>query len=178
MPFANARGRITGFLQNFRDSDLLRVQPVGRYWSQHVAVLGCPVQPHAARVATSHQCRAARRAHATGAIKTCEPPPLSRHTIEIRRPVEFAPKRFNIAIAQVVGHDENEVGLRWRDCRLGINRKYGPGYQPKKETAKNFHTGSLLAAGSRNKCCVDQRQIVLQQRCFHFRILRIVIPCS
>ena len=48
---------------------------------------------------------------------------FARHAVEVRCAVEFAAEWLDVAIAQIVGHDENEIGLRWRDCCLGINQK-------------------------------------------------------
>ena len=119
VPFANAGCRVACFFQNLGNGDFIGMQPVWRHRPEHVAVLGRPVQTHAARITASHERSAAGGADATGTVKTRQASPFPRHAIEVRRAMQLAAEGSNVAIAEIVGHDKNEIWLRRRHLGVG-----------------------------------------------------------
>ena len=60
-------------------------------------------------ITTGHQTAARRRAHASGDTKMRELASLSRHPVQCRCAVNLRAKRLNIAIAEVVTEDDDEI---------------------------------------------------------------------
>ena len=104
VPFADHVGRITGFLQRLGQRPF-----VGR---QAVAVVGEDhqrLQAVAHRIAAGHQGRAGRGAHGH-AVEVFEPHTLVRELVDVRG-LDVAAAIAEVGIAEVVGHDEDDVGF-------------------------------------------------------------------
>ena len=104
MPLANGGRRITLTFQQFRQRDLLRVQPVVVPRKHDTA------DTDASRMASGHQRGSSRRTDGRN-IEAAELRSLSRHAINIRRRNVFGPKARQIAIAKIVRKDHDDIGL-------------------------------------------------------------------
>lgn len=121
MPFADERCCVVG-LQRFSDGDL----------GQRQAVLVVGLDDRIAKagadgVAAGHQPGARGRADVGGGVKGRELRAFLRHAIEIGRADQFRAVGAEIAIAQIVGEDDDDVGLAARRLGQRLRRRRGEG---------------------------------------------------
>ena len=70
------------------------------------------VHPNALGIATGEQRRARRRANRRGHHEARELPAFLGNAVDIRRADGFGTKTAQVAVALVIGKDDDEVGLR------------------------------------------------------------------
>ena len=134
MPLADGPGGVAAFLEQFGQRHFAVRQMPRRAIAQHAKLFVA----HAAadRIPSGQQRRAAGRADFGRRVEIGEPHPLGRHAIQVRRADAGMPVAAQIAVAQVVGQDENDVrmfgigrsGLPAEDAdyrRDGQNRSHG-----------------------------------------------------
>ena len=131
MPLAEVPGGITRLLQRLRQRAILRLQPRGRRGLDRLLIRrsGFPcrgLQHHLRQVAVRRgDARACRteprengrtrgRAQRTGRIGASEGHATLRQPLDVRRLVKLrVPVQRRVGPAQVIGEDEDEVGLRF-----------------------------------------------------------------
>ena len=69
-----------------------------------------PADVRVARVLAGHERAARRRAHGTSGLELREPRSLSRHEVQPRRPDLRLAVGADVPVAEVVRHDEDDVG--------------------------------------------------------------------
>ena len=132
MPFTGQEGRVTAGLQCLGQRRLVQRQPVGIRCRQVAGIalpfLGLgradvirdtrPLRPFA-----REQARARRRTDRTGGICASEPGSIPRHAVEVRCLVKGAAVAAEIAPAQIVGQEQDDVGLLRRERGDAQNRE-------------------------------------------------------
>ena len=104
VPFANHHRGVADALEDLGDRDLVGIEAeigIGRGVARVV---------HARRIATGHQLRARGAAERRG-VETREPNPLGREAVDVRRLNGGRTVAAEIAVALVVGEDDDDVGL-------------------------------------------------------------------
>ncbi len=107
VPFAKAGGGVALLLQMVGDGVLGRVQADGRSGKEHALV-----HAHPFRIAAGEQCRPRRRADRRGDHEAGEPAPFSGEPVEMRRADRLRAKAPEVAVALVIGEDDDDVRLR------------------------------------------------------------------
>ena len=120
VPLADHQRLVARLLQRLRKRPLVRRQPIGvaRKDDQRL-------QPIAHRVAAGHQFSARGRAD-RHAVEILEPDALGRELVDIGCP-DLASAIAEVGVAEVVGHDEDDVGpwrLRARRRRGGCSGRH------------------------------------------------------
>ena len=133
-PLADGSGHVTGVVQGLGDRTILirQRQPPAAL----AELLDLPA--HLGRVATDppmpgvkarHQYPTGRRTDGGAGVDIGETRPLRREPVEVRRPDLSLSETAQIRIAEIVGHDEEDVGpRRWRGHR-GLSCFQGAGQQ-------------------------------------------------
>ena len=115
-PLADERGGVAGLLQHAGHGHVARRQRLCRV----VARAGIAAHAGVTHVPAGHEHAARRRADSRPGVELREADPLGRQPIEVRRLDDPLPVRTEIAVAEVVGQDEDDVrprrGLRGRTC--------------------------------------------------------------
>ena len=131
MPLAAMAGRVARALEQSRQGDFTRAQV-------RDTALGEPrVDAVAKRRAAREQGRARRTAHGAGGVALREPHALVRERVEVRCLDDGMAVAGEVAIAEVVGEEEDEVRLR-RERKTGNEERREKG---KREEEGVFHTG-------------------------------------
>ena len=109
VPFADGAGRIAFGLQGPGNRDLVRRQPAGIVRIEHMPAR---TAGHAAANGQppGQQRRPAGRAERGARIEIGEAQPLGGHPVEVGRANARMTVAAQVAIAQVVGHDDDDVG--------------------------------------------------------------------
>ena len=106
MPLAAMAGRVARALEQSRQRDLARAQV-------RDTALGDPgVDAVSKRRAPREQRRARRTADGAGGVTLRQPHALLRERVEVRRLDDRMAVAREVAVAEVVGEEEDEVGLR------------------------------------------------------------------
>ena len=149
MPFSDETGAVALALQKLCQRDFLVWQPAARKTTQHAHL----IMAHAVanRVTTGHQRRTARCAHLRGRVKLREPHALCRHAVEMRRADGGMPVAAQIAIAEVIRVNDDDV--RSREKRRAQSReekkkakKHGEAPKRDQLTASSSETNGKDAA--------------------------------
>ena len=113
VPLADHAGRVAARLQQLGERDLVERQALGRAVAQHLRrrAAGDAVHAAADRQPAGQQRRPARRAHRLD-VEAGPLLPRRRHRVEARRAVVRAAEGAEIAVAQVVGEDDDDVRRR------------------------------------------------------------------
>ena len=109
-PFTKHPGLVAGFLQQLGDGDKIggnRRLPFGL----HLAIAA---HKSVAGVHAVQQAAARRGAHGAASVVLGKLHAGSGHAIDVRGLEQFLPVTTQVAVAGVINHDENEVGLLFR----------------------------------------------------------------
>ncbi len=128
MPFAEHASLVARGLQHFGDRHFIRVQSFSVCSKQH-AEIGPRRHADSLGITTGHQSRSRRCANRCGHIKICQLRSLGRHLIDARRVHMVAAEATQIAIALIVGEDDNKIGFfdsleRRRDSETNESGQY------------------------------------------------------
>ena len=110
-PFTNDPGAVAGALEDFRDRGF-----VGAEWNFRV-----PADAGVARVQAGHQCGAGGCADAGACVALRETQALGGKLIQVGRFDFLLPIAAEVAVAQIVGEDEDDVGARAKGGELRRN---------------------------------------------------------
>ena len=118
MPLAKNTGRVATLLQNFRERHFLMRQAVRGIGEEHPGATECAVHPTPYWKAPGEKRRSARGAHRRADVELSPPLSFRRHAIEAGRSYRGMPVGSEIAVAEIVGKDDDDVGrtlvLSWR----------------------------------------------------------------
>ena len=103
-PLADDARSVARAFENLRDGHVLLSQRYPLAAPPHVATDVCVplMQPR-------HQAGARGGADGGGRVELCEAQPLARHAVEVRRPDELLAVAAEVAVAQVVGENQDDV---------------------------------------------------------------------
>ena len=107
VPFADRGSGIALSPERLGDRGLRRRQSAGRIRKQYAAP---PRHAVSDRQPARHQGRPARRTQRRGRIKLCEPEPFPGEPIQVGRLDGGMPVTAQVAVAQVIGEQNDEVG--------------------------------------------------------------------
>ena len=145
MPFARVHRGVTSGLEHlgqrgFFKRELLgvgcgqqlrRALPLVRLRGADVIRHACPLRP-----ASGEQRCARGRTHRAGRIRLRELHPLLRHAVEMRRVVERAAVAPEVALAQIVGEEDDDVGPLGSGDRIRQRSDHGAGEE---DEVNKFH---------------------------------------
>jgi hypothetical protein len=120
MPLAKTGGGVALLLEMIGDGVLIRIQPGGRGWKEHMLM-----QTDALRIAAGEQCRTRRRANRGGDHEAGEFAPLPGQPVDVGRADGGRAETAEVAIALIVGKDDDEVGLAFRSESCGSQHERG-----------------------------------------------------
>lgn len=131
MPLAKMSGGVALILENFRQGDLFRFEMTG------VGVRDSVTEGMPSRQTTSSRGRANRRS----GVEARETNAIGRHGVQVRSLDDPVPIEPHIAPAQIVGHQEHDVGLG----RLKTTCEQAPPAQA--EAERTAHRPSTFETG-------------------------------
>ena len=111
-PLADQGGRIPGALEHVRDRRVARTQRL----RQRVLLAGVAAHAGVAVVQPGHEHAARGRADCSARVEVREAQPLARHAVEVRRPDHLLSVTPELAVAEIVGHDPDQIRLLRRTC--------------------------------------------------------------
>ena len=109
VPLADAGGGVALGLESLGQRDLVGRQPAGGVGEQHAARCRWHM-PAADRQPAGEQRRPARRADLGRRVELREPHALGGHAVEVRRADGRVAVAAEVAVAEVVGEDDDDVG--------------------------------------------------------------------
>ena len=98
-PFADQAGCVAGIFQDLGNGDVIGAK-IRFCVSSNITV---------SRVLSGHQHTSRRCANGRAGVKLCEPPPFGGHPVDVRRFDLFLPVTAYVTVAQIVGHNEDDV---------------------------------------------------------------------
>ena len=116
MPLAYDAGSVALLLEQLGKRNFARMQPRVRVRKKDAAP---KTHPH--RMAPREQRRPRRSADRRGDVEICEARPFTGHAVEVRRTKLRRPIDADVAIALIVGKDDDDVGRS-----RGARRQYEP----------------------------------------------------
>ena len=154
VPLADTGRRVSGRLQGFRQRDFTRRQPAGRTRTEHAR------QPGARRKTAGHQSYATRGADRGRRVELGEAHALQSHAVKVRRADGGVTVTTQVAIAEVIGEDDDKVRF------IGFSGTEGQpqasGRQRGCERSAIDHDGSV--DGSMIRQVIDKRQYLQSVR--------------
>ena len=143
VPLADDAGRVALFFEKFSDRDLTRIKPFCVTWKQDVGNAEGSLG-----IAAGHQRRSRWRADRSGVVAR-QLATFLGHAVEMRRPVDFGTKRFDIRVPEIINVDVDEVGL----CLFGRPRERAGRYQHRQNDQAS-------ASGCRQMTPSDQDELL------------------
>ena len=110
VPLAEHARFVARGLQDFGDGDFIGVQSLPVSGEKH-SEIGPRRHIDPLGIAPGHQSGARWRANRSGHVEARQPGTFRRHLIDARRADVFAAEATEIAVALVVGEDDDEVGF-------------------------------------------------------------------
>ena len=106
-PFANQAGAVAGGFQDFGNGDVVRAERLCR----SIRAASVAANGGVAGMLTGHEDAAGRRADSGAGVEAGEAHAFASHAIEVGR-FDFAlTVRAEFTVAEIVGHDEDDVGF-------------------------------------------------------------------
>ena len=105
-PFADESGAVAGLLQGGGHGEIAGLQGLGC----GIALSGIAADAGVAVMETGHEHTARRRADGGPGVEMVEAYPFRGHAVETRRFDDLLPVAAEVAPAEIVGHDPDEVG--------------------------------------------------------------------
>jgi hypothetical protein len=137
VPFSDAACCVALFFQDFCNGDFVWVEALAVNGEEDALAVGVLVHIDAFGVAACHEGGAGGCADAAGDIKACEPGALLSHSVKVWSAVQFGAEAGEVAVAEVVAEDNDEVwfvGPARRRSTTGESRGGGTGseefYEP------------------------------------------------
>src|SRR5262245_16800749 len=123
MPLADDAGAVPTRLQQLGDRDLIRRETLRRVVAKYFRCGAARLAVHPApdREAAGEQRRSTRRADWLN-VEVGPLLALGGHRVETRRPDVRTAERSEVAVAEIVGEDDDDV-RRWRCGRLRMRRE-------------------------------------------------------
>jgi len=144
VPLAEGPGHVAGLRERLGYGDLLRGEPAAGVGKQDPP--GVRGHPAPDRVAAREQRGPAGRAHAGGHVELGPLLAFGGHPVQVGRPKLGMAERPEVSVAQVVGEDDHEVGLRGVRSLRGAS----PGQESRREPDR--HTADVLSHGISPLC--------------------------
>ena len=108
VPLPDHHRRVTTFLEDFGERDLVGAEAARRVGEEHSPLRGAHAGPD--RVATREERGAARSADRRGRVELREAHALRGHPVELGRANRRMPVAAEVAVAQVIREEDHEVG--------------------------------------------------------------------
>ena len=153
VPLAKTGRRVALGFQVVSDGVLVGVESLGRLRKQNMLV-----HAHPFRIATRQQRRARGRAHGRSHHKVRKPSAFGGNAIDVRRLDLGRTETTEVAIALVIGKDNDEV-------RLGVGRMHSSNQRNDQEDRREEHfqrhrVTRFLEASGRDEIVVKRRSTV------------------
>src|SRR5687767_12441563 len=121
MPFADTGCGVTCGLKRLGQRDFVVLNATGGARTEHACKSGSYRQP------AGQQRRAAWRTNRSRGVELGEPHPFPRHAVEIRRADDRMSVAAQIAPAQIVREDDDDIRPRGLGARVPLQPESAPG---------------------------------------------------
>ena len=105
-PFADERGGVAGLLEDAGHGEILGAQGLG----ERISRAGVAAHAGVAVVLAGHEDAPRRGADRGAGVELGEPQAFARHAIEVRRLDDVLTVATEFAVAEIIGHDPDQVG--------------------------------------------------------------------